>query len=353
MKIIAIVEALLLIAAAVGGGLYYKNATATCESQHTAIAKGESDLASTKGDLLKTREELASTKATLATRTTELSQATTNLTSTSAELAQAKTTITSTATELAQAKSKVEETTKASDTASKQRDAVAGLLSRDAALQQLEAEVVSAHDNRYAKAVQAMETTPTATQFADLRKSIERLRDLLGRTEQAVNDAEGFIEANGAALASQLQTVEKVRGHVRTTGAEVAKSKATVERTLASLREVTFGVYANQGWQTSDLNAAEGEFIAISASGTWHWAVSIGNPVGPHGENGNAQYRVTEDLGNGALLARLHGSETIHPGFQGFEAERAGKVEFRINDEQVGDNSGTMNVTMWAFRPLE
>jgi len=118
-------------------------------------------------------------------------------------------------------------------------------------------------------------------------------------------------------------------------------------------KESALGVYAKQSWQQSDLSLEQGAVVAVAATGHWEFGGISNASSGPEGINWTADYRVVHSALNGALIARVHGSEHGSAALPWFQADVSGKVELAINDTVVGDNSGTMQATMWTFKPME
>jgi len=105
---------------------------------------------------------------------------------------------------------------------------------------------------------------------------------------------------------------------------------AAADGTAKSMRRSTCAILSNEGWQGAEVDARTGELVAVAATASGAGA-RLGNAVGPEGEDSTPDYRVASDFGNGALVARIRGSELVHLGVPLIQPT-GGKVEFRIND---------------------
>lgn len=195
---------------------------------------------------------------------------------------------------------------------------------------------------------------PSAQAFASVKKNYESIIRAIDAGSLALGECEAFVISNAGGLAPFAQQVQAVTTRVARGKSSLTSAKTRVEKSLRAARESHFAALANtSSWQGSDLNIEVGEQLAIDAKGTWRWALSLANPVvGPSGTSGDYTYRQINDFNNGALLLRIRGSERVGLGFGHIIPDRAGRVEFLINDTKAGDNSGTMEVTMWVVLPI-
>lgn len=111
-----------------------------------------------------------------------------------------------------------------------------------------------------------------------------------------------------------------------------------------------FTVVADQAWQTSAVDVLPGDVVALKYAGSWVWGPRAGNRVDYRGENGAPEYRAFSNAPNGALVLRVRGSEQAAIASATFVPDRRGPIEFRINDSQVADNSGAIDVTIYVVR---
>lgn len=153
--------------------------------------------------------------------------------------------------------------------------------------------------------------------------------------------------------ASHAAELDAARARIVAAGESITRVERATQRTLASLRDVPFTALANEDWRTTALDLTEGEVFAIESQGQWRWSPVMGSEVGPAGQRGPASMRLRQDLGNGALLVRVRGSERIFAGDAGVLPDRTGQVEVRINDTTTSDNKGAMDLRLVAFKPLD
>lgn len=118
-----------------------------------------------------------------------------------------------------------------------------------------------------------------------------------------------------------------------------------------------FTVVAEQGWQTSAVEVYPGDLVALKYAGTWIWGSSStpwrqtpANRVDYRGEAGAPEFRVFSNAPNGAVILRVRGSEQATIASPTFAPDRKGPLEFRINDNQVADNSGAIDITIYVIR---
>ena len=111
--------------------------------------------------------------------------------------------------------------------------------------------------------------------------------------------------------------------------------------------EDVYKIYANEIWRRTDLEVKRGQRIEISASGTVRWAqdgaawtfVTADGTVPSH-----LNTFPYPDAGIGSLVMRI--GKDIYPAGTSvvIEAEDDGFIEFMINDDVLGDNSGSFLV---------
>lgn len=244
------------------------------------------------------------------------------------------------------------EVSKASATSQQQSDALAGLISRKTALEKLMNDDLRNSATKFTEAQNALMLTPSPSAYSAMRRSLERTISFAEQVKPLLNDLTSYIQSNGEALKPSADVVSNLQLRIGKAHAETTAALTALKICLASMRESTLGVTSREGWQEMDLRVAQGDTIVIAASGSWEYAPFSRRTVGPDGENWTGEYRVVAQAPNGALLGRVHGSEACFYLLRAVAADREGKLEFRINDSVLDDNRGTIDVHVWAFKPL-
>lgn len=276
----------------------------------------------------------------------EVAQFRSQLGDTSSKLQEANATITRTSADLARVNEDLAHT-KAESVA------VAGMQARLLKITGLaNAELADAWEQAGA-AQQALVDHPTGEAFANLTAAVGRAQAQVSACRQATDEFDAFVKNNEAMLAPAGEQVATARARLAEAKGQFDEIAAKLEATGKSLRESKFSAMANEGWASTDLSVAEGEVVAVSASGQWRWSRGPGGVTGPEGDDGNPGLRLAPQLPNGALIARVRGSGFVHRALGGIQPDRAGRLELRINDTAGADNDGSVDVVMWAFRPLQ
>lgn len=121
--------------------------------------------------------------------------------------------------------------------------------------------------------------------------------------------------------------------------------RASVERDDRG--DLVYRINANETWRRTGVEVKRGQRIEVSASGTIRWAqdgaawtfVTADGTVPPH-----LKQFPYPDAGIGSLVMRI--GKGVYPAGSSvvIEAEDDGVVEFMINDDLLGDNSGAFLV---------
>lgn len=105
-------------------------------------------------------------------------------------------------------------------------------------------------------------------------------------------------------------------------------------------------IYAYRDWQSTGLRVEEGDLLTIQAEGTWLYT-----PGEHHGPQGHRHYRAPSfyplpDVPGGALIGRI--GEGGKPRYVGestrWQAEHAGLLYLRIDDDILSDNKGAVTI---------
>jgi hypothetical protein len=107
-----------------------------------------------------------------------------------------------------------------------------------------------------------------------------------------------------------------------------------------------FVVRADQQWTDTGLRVQAGDVIRIVADGSVNWGP--GRTHGPQGE-GNSPYNASRPIPNragGALIARIGNGAPFYVGAgnASFRAATSGRIFLGVNDDYLGDNSGSFRV---------
>lgn len=197
-------------------------------------------------------------------------------------------------------------------------------------------------------------TAPGDVNRDELDASYTKLTAAATNTQKLLDDLQADLARKPDEFADYAQTLAA-------TGSNAARLKQTVVSVLEgadvskkSLRRSSFAVFADQDWQASEVSVREGEWVGVTASGQWRWAKSLaGSVVGPEGTASDGGYRISPWHQNGALIARVRGADVMRSISEPFApVDREGRIEFRINDTLIGDNSGKMEVVIYAFKPF-
>ena len=117
----------------------------------------------------------------------------------------------------------------------------------------------------------------------------------------------------------------------------------TLQETMAHTQ-----IYAYRGWQSTGIRLAANESVEIKASGEWLYT-----PGEWHGANGHKRYPAPSfyplsDVPGGVLLARV--GDDGSPQWIGERgtiwANEGGMLYFRINDDLLGDNQGSLELSI-------
>lgn len=354
----------LIVAAGLGFAWYAKRSAAELADLSKTLELTQRELATTQRDLSNAQSELQATRSKVESLIGQLSGAQ----ATSAELSKrvieatdrAKAELAArdaTASELqrsvAQLEAALKTTTESAQSNEAAKTKLAEFQRRHLAASAEVNDGVARAGERVRAAEDALMSAPSDAAFAEHAKKLAALRAQCEKARMAVESLAAFAEENQVDLASGRESVDETLRRSSAAKASLSKYLTRVDRCISSRRELRYDVLAEEGWQTSRLTLADGELVAITASGTWRWAtIASDNAVGPEGENNSVTYRVAASLNNACLLLRVRGSEFVHPGWVSLRPERAGDVEFRINDDRLGDNRGSIQVRMWAFLPL-
>lgn len=113
-------------------------------------------------------------------------------------------------------------------------------------------------------------------------------------------------------------------------------------------------VYAYRGWQSTGVQLHTGDWYILRAKGTWLYSPF----AGPNGPEGHRRYRAPgfyplPGVGGGALIGRV--GEDGAPFYVGSSmsdrAERNGLLYVRIDDDLLGDNSGSLTIEVTVIAP--
>jgi PA-IL-like protein len=110
-------------------------------------------------------------------------------------------------------------------------------------------------------------------------------------------------------------------------------------------------IHANQHWQNVFPLVESGDVIEISAAGQWKFGDRY-EAVSPEGgKGGPSGYRIFREYPLGALVCGIEQGRLFNvpvPSRQLFVVPTGvrGSLDFTINDTDVGNNSGTIGVTV-------
>jgi hypothetical protein len=345
MKAIAAVLGLLVVAMAGGGVFYHRHASgveAELRSEVSALTSKSATLDS----------DLAQAKASGESLSKELAQAKSDGQALEQQLAAARADGEALKTELATTKASLAESAAARETAAQRTDALAGLMTRKAEVEKLINEDMARATQRIREAEMELARTPSKAAFDKLRAAYTAAVRVADRTTPLLDDLITYMNTNADGLVGQEAVTSKIGNQVSKAKLTVPQWKASVIACQSALKEGSLGVYAKEEWQQTDLSVAKGTVVAVAATGQWTFGGMSGTASGPEGVEWNPDYRVARGIANGALLARVRGSEGVAAACPAFMADTNGRVELRINDSAVGDNSGTVQATLWSFLPL-
>jgi len=112
-------------------------------------------------------------------------------------------------------------------------------------------------------------------------------------------------------------------------------------------------VYGNDKWRDTGIHVDKGQKVAISASGmvTWAPVERVGsNVVGPDGTRPpypqDALGFPMPHAGIGSLVMRIGESRYAVGSRDRIEVRESGTIEFMVNDDVVGDNSGSFTISV-------
>lgn len=282
----------------------------------------------------------------LGTRTAEVEQFRSQLGDTSSKLDHASAELVRTSADLSQATEQLAKSRAESE-------AIAGMQARLLKLtNSANTELADAWEQAGA-AQQKLFDEPSHEAFTNLKNGIARAQNLVKACRTQADELEAFLLTSESLLARSAADVAAVRTRMADAKSQFDAIGVKLDETSASLREARFTALANEGWTGTDVSVSDGEVLAISASGQWRFARGDQGLSGPEGENASPAVRLAPQVPNGALIARFRGSQLVHKALGGIQPDRAGKLELRINDTTGSDNDGTMEVTLFAFKPIQ
>jgi hypothetical protein len=147
------------------------------------------------------------------------------------------------------------------------------------------------------------------------------------------------------AIAAMIQATQ-----IEATSQAIATKQKGIEATqtaIASHRNLTFTVFANQAWQASDIYVSIGEIVHIAyQSGQWRvadWAEFTDGKGYPRYEGYDPEFAhgsLIAQIDDGPILPILNESQ--------FTASQSGIISFRINDSDtfLYDNVGNITITI-------
>ena len=166
-----------------------------------------------------------------------------------------------------------------------------------------------------------------------------------------------ILFANYSSQAEDLQSIQwalsDARNEQATAVADARNEQATVQAQesqitdlqtlLKSLRPHSFkvSVYANQDWQKTNMYLYPGDKVYVDISGTWcAWSGACDFPDVLAAENGGIL-----DPPLGGLIGKIGDGTPFHlRDLSTTEINQSGYLYLRINDPDVGDNSGSIIV---------
>lgn len=202
---------------------------------------------------------------------------------------------------------------------------------------------------RAMKAFQAMESAPSQETVAAAMKELEA-------TEALVSEAKSLVERAIAVKASSDYAL--VQSDSRLPDDLDAKKSLDLQRTIDALRTVRTGhrhemldVRADDGWQGTTMMVRAKETVLLRATGQWQVGNRGTEPwiTGPQGEDVMPEGRIEPAVWVGAVIAKVEGAAQVFPGWGGFAAPRDGKLQFRINDRNTANNSGSLHLEIWVL----
>lgn len=299
-----------------GGLLYWRGA----QVEHRL----REEVAQSKLDLEQTKTALAETKANLGTTTSQLEATRTELLTASTERSKS----------------------------SKQSAALAGLLSRKSTLEKIRDVTLYDDMKQLVEAEAVLTRTPSDTAFSSLKAAYAKLRSTIQSMTPLFQEMKAYISSNRDDLRNSEAAVKALDSELQAAETNFPKLVQKIDRRMEACQNAKLGVMASQGWQVTDLGVESGEIVVATASGRWTYTTIGKRTVDERGEEWDDKYKSVLGLPNAALIARVHGEETARLATLAYRCPRDGKIELRINDSVVGDNSGTIDCLLWKFRPF-
>jgi hypothetical protein len=186
------------------------------------------------------------------------------------------------------------------------------------------------------------------------RKAAAEVAKLTERHTKLAREVRIYIENNSKKLADELGDLSPYRADVQESDLKVVDDLARRTKLAAEkMRTDSIKVSAKEKlWTDTEVFVERGDIIHVRAQGRWHMSTSMG-PAGPEGWDSASQYKLDKDSRAGALILRIGVGEDYHPAYLGkpIEADSAGRVSFRINDNDVSDNGGLVSADVATCNP--
>jgi hypothetical protein len=186
------------------------------------------------------------------------------------------------------------------------------------------------------------------------RRAAAEIGKLAERHTRLARDVRIYVENNSKRLADELEDLGPYRADVQESDLKMIDELARRMKLAAEkMRTDSVKVSAKDAlWTDTQVFVERGDIVHVRAEGRWHMSTSMG-PAGPEGWDSASQYKLDKDCRAGALILRVGVGEDYHPAYLGkpVEAGSAGRISFRINDEDVSDNGGHVTAEVAACSP--
>jgi hypothetical protein len=123
-------------------------------------------------------------------------------------------------------------------------------------------------------------------------------------------------------------------------------------RPIAQGQLFSSSVQAYRQWQSTGFYLNPGDQVSILANGTWAYSPTVGLHSAEGGEYAPDYYPMPNVKG-GALIGRIgENGTTFYVGrYTTFAVTEVGMLYLRINDDQLGDNVGELELEIELVRP--
>lgn len=188
------------------------------------------------------------------------------------------------------------------------------------------------------------------------RSTSKELSKLVSEHAALSNSVKIFVEENSKELETELgdRFLKALRISVRDDYIKAISGLAKkILAAVSKMKSDSAVIEAKRdGWTDTEVIVERGDIIHVRADGIWrmiaHWQTA-----GPAGWDGGGQYRISHAARTGSLIMRIGVSDKIVPAYLGkpIVADSAGRVVFRMNDKNVGENGGSVEVKVTSANP--